>query len=118
VPPEVDRLRRDNEDERIASLKNVPERLIVALHAALIAWVSFAAGYGSGRAQGNVEGHTIAAAMAAGPDAAAAWSMLMANNDPLRALAVCRQSVSTDAHGRRYCSMPVWLDPPPVPDSK
>jgi hypothetical protein len=56
--------------------------------------------------------------MAAGPEAAATWSGLMADNDPVRALAVCKKSGSADAHGRRYCSMPVWLDPPTVPDGK
>ncbi len=32
-----------------------------------------------------------------------AWAPLMA------------AAVATDAHGRRYCAMPVWLDPPPAP---
>ncbi|GAB0120036.1 hypothetical protein Acid7E03_41080 [Acidisoma sp. 7E03] len=67
---------------------------------------------------GEVVGNTISAAMAAGPEAAATWSRLMANNDPVRALAVCKQSVSTNANGRRYCAMSVWLDPPSVPDGK
>jgi len=84
----------------------------------LVFGFSYSTGYASGRTQGEVIAKTIAAAMVTGPGAAAAWSTLMANNDPVRALAVCKQSVSTDAHGRRYCAMPVWLDPPPVPDGK
>lgn len=109
-------LRADRQRRRLRTVLGGIAGILVG--AALIAGVSFAQGYGSGRAQGDVEGHTIAAAMAAGPEAAATWSMLMASNDPVRALAACKQSVSTDAHGRRYCSMPVWLDPPSVPDGK
>lgn len=90
----------------------------ILIGAALVAGVSYIAGFTSGQAHGEVVGNTISAAMAAGPEAASAWSTLMANNDPVRALAVCKQSVSMDAHGRRYCSMPVWLDPPTVPDGK
>jgi hypothetical protein len=82
---------------------------------ALIAGVSYAAGFASGRSQGEISAHTIAAAMAAGPGAATAWSSLMADNDPVQALAACRKSVSTDANGRRFCAMPVWLDPPTAP---
>ena len=44
-----------------------------------------------------------------------AWAPLMADNDPVQALAACQKAVATDAHGRRYCAMPVWLDPPPAP---
>ena len=90
----------------------------VLIGAGIIAGVGYSSGYASGRVQGELTGHTIAAAMAAGPDAAAAWSALMADNDPVRALAVCKKAVSTDAHGRRYCSMPVWLDPPSAPDGR
>lgn len=82
---------------------------------ALIAGVSYAAGFASGRSQGEISAHTIAAAMAAGPGAATAWSSLMANNDPVQALAACKKSVFTDANGRRFCAMPVWLDPPTTP---
>lgn len=82
---------------------------------ALIAGVSYAAGFAAGRSYGEASAHTIAAAMAAGPGAAMAWSALMADNDPVQALAACKKSVSTDAEGRRFCAMPVWLDPPAVP---
>jgi hypothetical protein len=82
---------------------------------AVVAGVSYAAGFASGRAQGELTAHTIAAAMAAGPAAATAWALLMANNDPVQALAACRKSVSTDANGRRFCAMPVWLDAPVIP---
>ena len=84
--------------------------LVVGL--ALVAGVSYAAGFAAGRSHGEISAHTISAAMAAGPGAASAWAALMADNDPVQALAVCEKSVATDAHDRRYCSMPVWLDPP------
>ena len=84
--------------------------LLIAL--ALAVGVSYAAGFAAGRSKGEISAHTISAAMAAGPRAAAAWASLMADNDPVQAMAVCEKSVATDAHGRRYCSMPVWLDPP------
>jgi hypothetical protein len=78
----------------------------------LVAGVSYAAGFASGRVQGEMTAHTISAAMAAGPAAAAAWGLLMADNDPVQAIAACRKSVSTDTNGRRFCAMPVWLDSP------
>lgn len=81
---------------------------------ALIAGVSYAAGFASGRAQGEISAHMISAAMAAGPGASTAWASLMADNDPVQALSACKKSVVTDAQGRRYCSMPVWLDPPTI----
>jgi len=84
--------------------------LVIAL--ALVAGVSYATGFAAGRSQGEISAHTISAAMAAGPGAASAWASLMADNDPVQAIAVCKRSVATDPHGRRYCSMPVWLDPP------
>jgi hypothetical protein len=107
-----------------AKLQALRMRTVLGGTAAIIVGVglvfgfSYSTGYASGRTQGEVIAKTIAAAMDTGPGAAAAWSTLMANNDPVRALAVCKQSVSTDAHGRRYCAMPVWLDPPSVPDGK
>lgn len=79
---------------------------------ALVTGVAYAAGFAAGRAQGEISGHTISAAMAAGPEAAAAWATLMADNDPVQALAACRKSVLTDANGRRFCAMSVWLDYP------
>jgi hypothetical protein len=72
---------------------------------------SYAVGLNHGRYQGEVTARAIKAAMAAGPDAATDWALLMANNDPVTALADCRKSITTDAEGRRYCAMPVWLDP-------
>lgn len=84
----------------------------LAIGLALVAGVSYAAGSAAGRTEGEITGHTVAAAMAAGPGAAAAWATLMADNDPVQALAACKEAVSTSAQGRRFCSMPVWLDPP------
>jgi hypothetical protein len=76
---------------------------------------SYAVGLNHGRYEGEVTARAIQAAMAAGPNAATDWALLMANNDPVPALADCRKSVITDAEGRRYCAMPVWLDPPAGP---
>ena len=90
--------------------------LVAAL--ALVAGVSYSAGFTSGRTQGEISAHTIAAAMAAGPAAATAWASLMADNDPVQAVAACKNSITRDAHGRPYCSMPVWLDPPTTPTRK
>ena len=83
--------------------------LVIGL--ALVAGVAYAAGFAAGRSQGEISAHTISAAMAAGAGSPSAWASLMADNDPVQALAVCEISVATDPHGRRYCSMPVWLDP-------
>jgi hypothetical protein len=78
--------------------------------AAVVGWLSFAAGESSGVAQGEVAARTISAALAAGPDAASAWAMLMANNDPVQALAACKKTVGVASDGQHYCSLPVWLD--------
>lgn len=83
--------------------------IAVALAVAVFA-VSYGAGYADGRNQGLLARGTIAAAMAAGPDAATAWSRLMAVNDPVAALKNCKSE--HDDHGRRFCRMPVWLDSP------
>lgn len=77
--------------------------------------LTYGTGYTAGRAQGESNGKVIAAAMTAGPGAATAWSSIMALNDPVRALAACKQSISTDDEGRRSCSLPIWLDPFPPP---
>jgi len=76
--------------------------------------VSYGAGFSNGQATGLLAGKTIGTAMAAGPDAAKAWSRLMAANDPVAALKNCK--AERDRTGRRFCRMPVWLDPPlPAP---
>jgi hypothetical protein len=72
----------------------------------------YAVGYTAGRTNGELVGHTISAAMAAGPEAAVDWASLMALNDPQQALASCKNAIQRDGHGRRYCAMPVWIDPP------
>ncbi len=74
------------------------------------AWMGFSAGEATGVANGEVAAQTISAAMAAGPEAASAWASLMADNDPVQALDVCKKSVSVASDGRHYCSLPVWLD--------
>jgi hypothetical protein len=75
--------------------------------------VSYGTGYANGRTQGQMDGRTISSAMVAGSGAASAWARLMANNDPLVALKNCK--TEQDAKGRRYCRLPVWLEPPRAP---
>lgn len=87
----------------------------VALAAVVFA-VSYGAGFSNGRATGLLAGKAIAAAMAAGPDAAQAWSRLMAANDPVAALKNCK--TERDANQRHFCRMPVWLDAPAVPAAR
>jgi hypothetical protein len=82
----------------------------VLVGAALISGFSYSAGFESGRTHGEIAANTIAAAMASGPSGADAWSSLMADNDPVQALAACQKSVSIASDGRHFCSMPVWLD--------
>jgi hypothetical protein len=73
---------------------------------------AYTAGLSTGRTEGEVTGQTIQAAMKGGPDAAAAWAALMADNNPVPELATCRKAVTSGDDGRRYCTMPIWLDPP------
>jgi len=77
--------------------------------------LTYGTGYTAGQTNGEVAAHTINAAMAAGPGAATAWSTIMTLNDPVRALAACKQSITTDDEGRQSCSVPIWLDPFPPP---
>ena len=79
--------------------------------------LSYGAGYATGRQDGLLSARTIAAALTAEPQAAAGWARVMAANDPVAALAACRQRAARDARGRRYCAMPVWLDPARAPHS-
>jgi len=75
----------------------------------------YGSGYANGLTKGEDNGKVIAAAMTAGPGAATAWSAIMALNDPVRALAACKQSITSDDEGRRSCLLPIWLDPFPPP---
>ena len=85
----------------------------VALAVAVFA-VSYGAGFSNGQAKGLLAGKTIGTAMAASPDTARAWSRLMVANDPVAALKNCK--AERDGKGRRFCRLPVWLDPaPPAP---
>lgn len=94
----------------LAAVAGVAVTLAVACFA-----IGYATAYKAGRDDGLLAGKTIAAAMAAGPGAAAAWAQLMAANDPVQALKACHASSGHD-HDRRSCLMPVWLDPPLPPD--
>jgi hypothetical protein len=82
----------------------------VLIGGTLIAGFSCVAGFSSGQTQSIMSANVIASAMTAGPKAASAWSLLMANNDPIQALAVCQKSATVASDGRHYCSMLVWLD--------
>jgi hypothetical protein len=82
----------------------------VLVGAALIAGFSYSAGFESGQTNGVIATKTISAAISSNPAAAAAWSSLMADNDPVEALAACKKSAAVASDGRHYCSMPVWLD--------
>jgi hypothetical protein len=82
----------------------------VLIGAALIAGFSYSTGFEAGQIHGEVAANIISAAMTSGPGAADAWSSLMANNDPVQALAACKKSVVVASDGRHYCSMPIWLD--------
>ncbi len=73
---------------------------------------AYTAGLSTGRTEGEVASRTIQAAMKGGPDAATAWATLMAANNPVPELATCRKAIATGDDGRRYCTMPIWLDPP------
>lgn len=83
--------------------------IAVGLGVAVFA-ISYSVGFNNGRSAGLIAGRTIAVAMTAGPGAASAWSRLMATNDPVAALRGCKSE--RDSSGRRYCRLPVWLDPP------
>jgi hypothetical protein len=72
---------------------------------------SYVVGLNHGRYEGEAAAHAIQSAMAAGPDAATDWALLMADNNPVPAMSACRKTIQTDADGRRYCFLPVWLDP-------
>jgi hypothetical protein len=80
----------------------------------VFAGIAFGIGYSDGNTHGLQTALTINQAMAAGPKAAAAWSMLMEHNNPLADLATCEKNISRDQRGQTFCAMPVWLDPEPV----
>jgi hypothetical protein len=86
----------------------------VALGVAIFA-VSYGAGFSNGRNAGLLAGKTIEAAMTAGSGAAIAWARLMAANDPVASLNACK--AERDASDRRFCRVPLWLDPPRAPRS-
>jgi len=100
------------EQVKIVKFKTVAGWSGAVLGVALIACLfTYPTGYSAGLVHGEQATHMVNEAMADGPDAAVAWSTLMADNNPVSAIAACRRSISTDAEGQRYCFMPVWLDP-------
>ncbi|MFT2095115.1 hypothetical protein ACMS1Z_10660 [Acidiphilium multivorum] len=85
--------------------------LALTVIALLPAAFTYAAGLNTGRFQGEVAAHAIAAAMRAGPAEALTWARLMQDNDAIRAMAICRRNIRQDAGARHYCLMPVWTEP-------
>lgn len=86
----------------------------LTLGLAIFLGISYLAGYTSGRSRGEIVASKITQAMHYGPQAAGDWALLMQYNDPIKALAACRQSTGL-VNGRKYCLMPVWLEAPHVP---
>ena len=87
----------------------------------ILAYVSgYWTGWSSGAQAARVIEHDIAAAaMSAGPQAAASWAALMRNNDLSQALAQCSGTSVWSANGRQACAVPLWLagpEPPPIKD--
>ena len=103
---------------KIVKYRTVAAWSIAVLAIALLPCAfTYAAGLNAGRFQGETAAHLIAAAMRTGPAEALSWARLMQDNDAIRAMAACRQSIQQDASGRHYCLMPVWTDqaPPAAP---
>ncbi len=120
LAPELSRLVQRTVQQRLWTIKL--RTLLAAAGAgvglaAVIFALSYGAGYATGRQDGLRAAKTIVAALTVEPQAAAGWARLMSANDPVAALAACRRHTVRDAQGRRYCPMPVWLDPPAVPKS-
>ena len=119
LAPELSRLVERSVRQRLWTLR-IKTLAAAGGMAVALSIACFAIGYGmaykAGRDHGLLDGRTIAAAMATGPQAAAAWAQLMAVNDPVQAMKACRSEISKGADGRRYCAMPVWLDPPSAPN--
>ncbi|GEO43030.1 hypothetical protein SAE02_71780 [Skermanella aerolata] len=77
------------------------------------------AGWSSGAQASRVIEHDVAAAaMSAGPQAAASWAALMRNNDLPQALAQCSGASVWSANGKKACAVPLWLDGPETPPIK
>ncbi len=118
LAPELSRLVQRTVHQRLRTIKL---RTVLAAAGAAVALtvvifaLSYGAGYAAGRQNGLQSARTIAATLTAEPQAAAAWARVLAANDPVAALAACRKHSARDAGGRRYCAMPVWLDPVPAP---
>ena len=118
LAPELSRLVQRTVHQRLWTIKL--RTLLVAAGAAVglvavIFALSYGAGYAAGRQNGLLSAKTIAAALTAEPQAAAACARVMAANDPVAALAACRRHTAHDAGGRRYCVLPIWLDPARAP---
>jgi hypothetical protein len=98
------------------NVKLLKLRTLIAGGAALLVFIvaggaiAYGTGFAAGRQDGQNAARTIQTAMAGNPDNAAAWARLMQDNSGAMALKACQKGVATDAEGRRYCFMPVWLD--------
>ena len=56
----------------------------------------------------------LQAAFSRGPEAAKDWWALMTWNDPRKALAQCQGPAVSVQAGRRVCTVPLWVEPPPA----
>ncbi len=120
LAPELSRLvqRTIRQRLRIITLRTLLAAAGASVGLAIVIFaLSYGAGYAAGRHNGLQSARTIAAALTAEPQAAAAWARVLAANDPVAALAACRKHTARGAQGRRYCTMAVWLDPAPAPQS-
>lgn len=120
LAPELSRLVQRTVHQRLWTIKL--RTLLAAASAAvglaaIIFALSYGAGYAAGRQNGLQSAKTIATALTAEPQVAAGWARVMADNDPVAALAACRKHIARDGQGRRYCAMPVWLDPVRAPQA-
>lgn len=104
-----------------AGVRMAQIRLIAARVAGgvALAVAGITAGYWMGKTAGEAEMASVRSAIDLaltrdGPAGADIWRRLIAYNDPVAAIAKCRQAMATQ-DGRGACLMPVWTDPPAPP---
>jgi hypothetical protein len=78
-------------------------------------WLGWSNGVQASRV---IEHEVAAAAIAAGPEAAADWVKLMRGNDLTQALAWCSGAAVWVTDGRHACAVPLWIDGPSQPPTK
>ena len=71
-------------------------------------------GYMAGRSSAVATVSALqAAAVRDGPDGAAIWSTLIANNDGRTVAKSCREAGARSEDGRRVCAVAMWMESPP-----